>query len=66
MDAPFPGLRISRRQLGALEASLRNDFIVRVASHVRQFFPKHAAALNPEQLHSLASLAAKFPGGGAR
>jgi len=53
VDTPFPNLRVSRRQLGALEAVLRNDFIVRVAQHVRQFFPKHAAALSPEQLHSL-------------
>ena len=53
MDTPFPGLRVSRRQLSALEASLRGDFIVRVARHVRQFFPKQAAALSEEQLHAL-------------
>lgn len=53
MDTPFPGIRVSRRQLGALEASLRHDYVVRVERHVRQFFPKHAAALSTEQLHAL-------------
>lgn len=53
MDAPVPNLVVSQQQFGALEARLRNDYIVRVERHVRQFFPKHAAALNTEQLHAL-------------
>jgi hypothetical protein len=53
MDTPYLGLRVSRRQLFALEEVLRHDFIVRVERHVRQFFPKHAAALDQAQLHAL-------------
>jgi hypothetical protein len=53
VDSPFPGLKVSQRQFIALEELLRRDFIARAARHVRQFFPKHAAALSAEQLDAL-------------
>jgi hypothetical protein len=51
VDTPI--LTVSQQQISALEARLREDYIVRVERHVRQFFPKHAAALNAEQMHAL-------------
>ena len=53
MDTPYTGINVSQQQLAALEDALRRDFVVRVARHVRQFFPKHAAALDEKQLHTL-------------
>jgi hypothetical protein len=53
VTSPYAAIKVSRQQLFALEEILRRDFVVRVARHVRQFFPKHAAALGEEQLHAL-------------